>query len=458
VQRAIARTAAGGTAACVYELEVRAPDGTRVPLEVSARCVTREGDAPAVQCIARDLSDRRRLEAQLHQSQKMEAVGRLAGGVAHDFNNLLAVILGYSDIALERLPAGAPLRREVELIRKAADSAAGLTRQLLAFSRRQVLQPRVLDLNAVLRGLDPMLRPLLGEPVDLVTVLEPELGRVRADPGQLEQVIVNLVLNARDAMPRGGRLTLETANVLHRGADGAAERHVMLAVSDTGRGMDAETVTHVFEPFFTTKEKGKGTGLGLSTAYGIVKQHHGSIEVDSKVGVGTTFRTYLPRVDEAAEERATPPATPVVPGGSETILLVEDEEPLRELVRELLLGFGYTVLDAEHGGAALEVAGRHPSAIHLLLTDIVMPVLSGEALAQRLTALRPGVKVLFMSGYTDDVLGRHGIIDSQLNYLQKPFPPERLAQKVRDVLDAAEASAPAATQRYTRVLGSGRSA
>ncbi|MBI4594217.1 MAG: PAS domain S-box protein [Candidatus Rokubacteria bacterium] len=426
----IAQTLREGAPPSVYELDAVSRDGTRTPLEVSARAILRAGRPVGVQGIARDVADRKRLEVQLRQSQKMEAVGRLAGGVAHDFNNLLMVIIGYADLLISRLRPGESGREQLDQMRKAADSAASLTRQLLAFSRRQVLQPRVLNLNAVVGGLDSMLRRLIGEDVELVTKRAPELGDVEADPGQIEQVIMNLAVNARDAMPRGGRLTIETANAAHQGAP-----HVMLAVSDTGEGMDPETASHIFEPFFTTKEMGKGTGLGLSMVYGIVQQHRGVVEVDTRVGRGTTFRIYLPRATAPAAA-AGPPKEPQALNGAETVLLVEDEGPVRKLVREILSGYGYTVLEAPGGVEALAIFDRHGGQIDLLLTDVVMPGMSGRALAQRLIARRANLKVLYMSGYTDDVIGHHGVLDSQLGYLQKPFTPDCLAGKVREILDA----------------------
>jgi CheY-like chemotaxis protein len=360
----------------------------------------------------------------------MEAVGRLAGGIAHDFNNLLMVVRGYVDIMTARLDAGQPLNGEVDQIRRAADSAISLTRQLLAFSRRQVLQPRVLDLDTVVADLEPMLRRLIGEDIELTTVLEARPGRVEADPGQLEQVIMNLVVNARDAMPRGGRLIIRTAQ------GPAPDRRILLGVTDTGRGMDAETQSRIFEPFFTTKEKGKGTGLGLSTVYGIVEQHQGGIEVESVLGRGTTFRISLPGSRESAQVQAPAPVVAGPERGAETVLLVEDEEAVRKLVCDILAGYGYRVLDAADGRTALALYERHGGDIAMLLTDVVMPQMSGRTLAERLLARQPDLKVLYMSGYTDDVIGNHGVLDSRMAYLQKPFTPDALAHKVREVLDA----------------------
>jgi len=375
------------------------------------------------------------------QSQKMEAVGRLAGGIAHDFNNLLTVITSYSDLLLQDLGADDPKREDVEQVRKAAEGAAALTRQLLAFSRQQVLAPRVVSLSVVVQGVEKMLRRVIGEDVDLVTALDPVVGSVKADVGQLEQVLMNLAVNARDAMPAGGKLTIETANVEHD-PDYAREREatpvrrfVMLAVSDTGIGMDEATKARIFEPFFTTKEAGKGTGLGLATVYGIVQQSGGFIWVYSEPGHGTTFKIYLPQVEAPLEGRAVGAAPGDLPRGTETILLVEDAAAVRAVTRQVLERQGYTVLEAAHGAAALQTAAGHPGPIHLLLTDVVMPVLSGRQLADQLARLRPDAKVLYASGYTDDAVVRHGVLEAGISYLQKPFTADSLARKVREVLD-----------------------
>ncbi len=388
-----------------------------------------------------DMTERRRLEEQLLQSQKMEAVGRLAGGIAHDFNNLLTAISGYSELLLRELPEGDPRRESAEEIRKAGGRAAGLTQQLLAFSRRQVLEPRVLDLNAVIAGMERMLRRVIGEDIELITAPQPDLWRAKADPGQIEQAILNLVVNARDAMPRGGRLTLETANVeldekfAGRYATVEPGPHVMLAVSDTGIGMDQELQARLFEPFFTTKEHGKGTGLGLSTTYGIVKQSGGSIWVYSEPGHGTTFKIYLPRCEEPLEE--LPPAAPAreAAPGTETILLVEDEPEVRRLVEKLLRLKGYRVLSAGSPADAVATAKRHDDAIHLLLTDVIMPGMNGRELARLLAAGRPAMRVLYMSGYADAAMNQHGILPPGTAFLSKPFTPELLARKIREVLD-----------------------
>ena len=382
-------------------------------------------------------------QAQLGQSQKMEAVGRLAGGIAHDFNNLLTVVIGRSELALARLRGDDPLRRDLGLIQSTSQRAAGLVRQLLAFSRKQVLRPEVLDLGAVVAGLQGMLRRLIGEDIDLLAVVAPGLGRVTADPGQLEQVIVNLVVNARDAMPGGGRITIETANVDLDEAV-AAEReglrpgaYVRLAVRDTGHGMDAETQARIFEPFFTTKEVGKGTGLGLATVYGIVKQSEGAIRVESQAGRGTTFTIHLPRVPEEAAPAPAAAAPATLLRGTETILLVEDDPELRALGIEVLQASGYTVLEAREGNEALLVMERHPGPLHLLVTDVVMPRMGGRALAERLASLRPELRVLFMSGYSEAAIAQHGVLDPGTAFMPKPFTPEGLTRKVREVLDAS---------------------
>jgi PAS domain S-box-containing protein len=391
----------------------------------------------------RDVTERRRLEDQLRQAQKMEAVGRLAGGIAHDFNNILTAILGTTQLILRDIPATQPeLRQDVEEIRKAATRAADLTRQLLAYSRRQVLAPKIIDLNTVVSGMNAMLRRLIGEDIRLITDLHSALPAVKADPGQLEQVLLNLAVNARDAMPRGGTVTISTnVEVLAAGAvapnlPDQSGRFVRVTVTDTGTGMTPETRAHLFEPFFTTKEVGKGTGLGLATVYGIVKQSGGYVVVDSELGRGTSLRIYLPAVAEAAAPpEAAPPPSPEQWRGSETLLLVEDEEAVRTFARRALEDSGYRVLLAGSGNDAIELARSHEGPIHLLLTDVVMPGLSGRELAELLLAERPDVRVIYTSGYTDDETVRHGVREAETAFLQKPFTPEELGRRIREVLD-----------------------
>ena len=384
---------------------------------------------------------KKRVEAQLLQSQKLEAVGRLAGGIAHDFNNLISVILGYSEMLGERLKPGAPMKEEMDEIHKAGTRAAALTRQLLAFSRQQVLVPQVLDLNLVVTGIEKMIRRILGEDISLHFRTAPDLHPVKADPGQIEQVIMNLVVNARDAMPQGGRLTIETANVVLDEAyavkhlDARPGPHSMLAVSDSGTGMDREIQSHIFDPFFTTKEPGKGTGLGLATVFGIVKQSGGHIWVYSEPGQGATFKIYLPSAAGAAPARP-PTRVPNVLRGRETILLVEDDDAVRAVARLILASQGYRLLEAKNAAEAMLLCERHSEPIHLLLTDVVMPETSGPRLAGKLAAIRPLMKVLCMSGYSDEAIVHHGLIEAGVAFLQKPLTPESLSRKVREVLDA----------------------
>ena len=403
----------------------------------------------AVERELRDITERKRgeaerekLEEQLRMSQKMEAIGSLAGGVAHDFNNLLSVILSYTGFAMEGVRDGDPLKDDLLEVKKAGERAAALTRQLLAFSRKQVLQPVALSLNQSAIGVEKMLQRILGEDIDLVQTLAPDLGLTLADPGQIEQVLMNLVVNARDAMPEGGKLTIETSNV--EIDEEYAARHVavkpgsyvQLAVSDTGCGMDEQTRTHIFEPFFTTKEKGKGTGLGLSTVYGIVKQSGGNIWVYSELGQGTTFKVYLPRDFSATAATDIKPSTVTKRAtGTETILVVEDEEALRKVALRTLGAAGYKVLTASDGDDALLKSTQHAGDIHLLLTDVVMPRMSGRVLAQNLLRARPAIKVLYMSGYTDNAIVHHGVLDAGTQFLAKPFTSAALMEKVREVLD-----------------------
>ncbi len=399
------------------------------------------GTVEFLSMVSRDLGERLRLEAQLRQAQKMEAVGRLAGGIAHDFNNLLCIITGYSEMALTQLAADATLHSFLSEINKAGNRAATLTRQLLAFSRKQLLAPKVLDLNGVIRDAGTMLRRMIGEDVELATTLAAELPPVKADPNQLEQVLMNLAVNARDAMPQGGRLELRTATVRLTDADTHDQpevrpgAYVVLEVRDSGLGMSEEVKARIFEPFFTTKGVGKGTGLGLAMVYGIVKQSGGHIDVESAPGRGTTFRILLPSAGGPADESAAPIIPADVPAGTETVLLVEDEDGVRALVREVLARSGYTVLEARDGDEALALNERHAGPIHLLLTDVVMPRLGGSRLARRISRVRPDTRVLFMSGFADSTLVRHEVISGEVACLVKPFTPELLARKVREILD-----------------------
>jgi PAS domain S-box-containing protein len=418
----------------------RAKDGRLIDVEIAAHDIDFNGHAGRL-VVAHDVTERKRLEAQLVQSQKLEAVGQLAAGVAHDFNNLLNVITGYSELLLRSLPAGGTDRERTEQVRRAAERGAGLTRQLLAFSRRQVLEPRVLDLNAALADVQSMLTRLIGEDIRIVTAFDPGLGRVFADPGQMEQVLVNLVVNARDAMPAGGALVLETSNVdldetyarTHPGS--TVGPHVRLAVSDTGHGMDAATASRVFEPFFTTKPRGKGTGLGLATVHGIVQQSGGHVDVYSEPGHGSTFKIYLPRVE--GQEAA--PADDVVrvepQRGSETIVLVEDEDGLRALIREVLEDAGYRVVEAADPERGLAAVRAETRGIDLLMTDVILPQMRGNELADRVREISPQARVLFMSGYTDEAIGQHAVLAPGSPFLQKPFSLAALLAKVRAVLE-----------------------
>lgn len=425
------------------EYRVRRRDGTYIDVVDRGYAVDDESTSGRrVIGFVVDVSSRKRLEEQLRQAIKMEAIGRLAGGVAHDFNNLLTAIMGYSQLMAARLGPHDPALRDTEEILRAAERASMLTRQLLAFSRREVLQPQTLDLNAIVSDMGRMLRRLIGATIDLVVVPGPGLGMVKADAGHLEQVIMNLAVNARDAMPEGGTLTIETSNVeigeAYSGGNVGLEpgSYVLLAVSDTGTGMDPETQARIFEPFFTTKDADRGTGLGLSTVYGIVRQWRGAIHVYSDPGWGTTFKVYLPRA--AGKARANRPAAGLdnAPRGTETVLVVEDQDAVAVVIRGTLQLCGYEVLEARHGADALAILERHEGPVHLLLTDVVMPVMGGPELAQRAWLARPDLKVLYVSGYTERAFASHAELDPRAGFLQKPFMPEALARKVREILDA----------------------
>ncbi len=422
------------------EVQWKRKDGRAIIVRLSG-CAATGADEPeeVLELIAEDITDRRQLEEQLRQAQKMDAVGRLAGGVAHDFNNLLMVITGYTEVLLEQLEKDSAAHLKVQFIQQAADRAATLTRQLLAFSRKQLLELKVIDVNTVISDMERLLRPLIGENIELVTRLSSETGHTRADAGQLEQVIMNLVVNAKDSMPEGGRLTLQSSDVTvrqnfreHRFIQPG--RYAVISVADTGHGMDKETKSRIFEPFFTTKEKGKGTGLGLSTVYGIVKQSNGYVFAESEVGAGTTFYVYLPRVEDSAETASPAKSSPNEAGGCETVLLVEDEESVRELVRVTLASRGYKVLEAEDGECGLQIAESYQEHIHILITDVVMPGIGGRELAKKLLTLRPGISVLYLSGYTEDAVVAPGALGPGTGFLQKPFTLQNLAKKVREVI------------------------
>jgi len=424
------------------EVRWKRKDGSAITVRLSGRVVNSPGEtAEVVEIIAEDITERRVLENQFRQAQKMEAVGRLAGGVAHDFNNLLMVISGYSEVLLEHTRKNNPLYPKIEAIHQATDRATTLTRQLLAFSRKQLLELKVVDLNIIVEDMERLLRPLIGENIELQTQLAPDLGRTRADAGQIEQVIMNLVVNSKDAMPNGGKITIHSANAKLDNEDVRREYsyiqpglYVVLSVTDTGEGMDKETQLRIFEPFFTTKEKGKGTGLGLSTVYGIIKQSGGYVLVESEPRQGTTFRIYLPRVEDALEPVGAVGVSPSQSGGSETVLLVEDEESVRQLVRETLESKGYKVLEADNGEAALQIVSDYSGKIDMLITDVVMPGMGGRELSARLGASCPQTKVLYLSGYTEDAILHEGVLDPDTAFLQKPFTLQALARKVREVL------------------------
>jgi PAS domain S-box-containing protein len=429
-----------------FEKRFRRKDGSLITASVSARAVYRaDGGIDYLVAVIQDITDRKRLEARLLQAQKMETVGRLAGGVAHDFNNLLTVITGNAEVALKEVTAGQPLFEELAEIQRAAGHAAELTGKLLAFSHRQIVEPKVVDLNRLLPEMEKMLRRLIGENIELSTVLAPNLSPVRIDPVQIEQVLANLAVNARDAMPGGGRLRIETAEAVLgerdcRGhPDATPGGYVVISVIDTGTGMDEEVLSHLFEPFFTTKPPDRGTGLGMSTCYGIVRQHGGDIRVDSRPGQGTTVRVYLPALARAAARPAAAAAAarePDTPArGTETVLVVEDEEGIRHMVPRALEPFGYRVLAAADGPEALALAGAHDGPIHLLVTDMVMPAMNGRELAERLVEARPGLKVIYMSGYTDDALMRQGAIPPGQAFIHKPFTLASFFRKIRETLD-----------------------
>ncbi|HEV2350215.1 MAG TPA: response regulator [Terriglobia bacterium] len=425
------------------EVSNKTKDGRLVDAENSVNSILDEqGDIKGYLAIQRDITERKRLLEQLRQSQKMDAIGQLAGGVAHDFNNLLTIISGYGELVSSGLGPDHPHQGHVKEIQQAADRASGLTRQLLAFGRRQVLAPQILDLNAVLSNIDKMLHRLIGEDIEMETLAAVELGRVKADAGQIEQIIMNLAVNARDAMPTGGKLNIETANVIldETYAQGHISvkpgSYVMLAVSDNGYGMDAETQARIFEPFFTTKALGKGTGLGLATVYGIVKQSGGHIWVYSEPGKGSTFKIYFPRVEGTVSRTSKVQIISRDRRGTETVLVVEDEETIRQLVRSILESNGYRVLEAKSGADALSICYAHSGAIHLVLTDVVMPQMSGPELALQWAARRPETKIIYMSGYTNNAICHHGLLDRNLAFIEKPFTPQALENKVREVLEA----------------------
>ena len=423
-----------------YDLTMPVRGASRIFLSTKSPYFSPQGELIGLICFSVDVTDQRKLEQQLRQTQKMEAIGTLSGGIAHDFNNLLTVIKGYTGLLMERLDHE-DLRSLVGNIDHAADRAAALTRQLLAYSRRQVLQPKVINLNSLVHGMDRLLRRLIGEDVEMNTATDPQLGSVKADPSQIEQVIMNLAVNSRDAMPRGGRLTLETSNIelgeaySHDHPGTSPGRYVMLAVSDTGIGMDAETKSHIFEPFFTTKGVGHGTGLGLSTVYGIIKQSGGAIEVYSEPEQGTTFKVYLPRVEEPAESVAVKAASTTPIRGHETILLVEDDVQVRDLAAAVLANSGYNVLVADSSREVVAKVEKYDGPIDLLLTDVVMPGIGGREIANQVKARRPGIKVLYMSGYTTNAIVHHGVLDPGTFFLQKPFTPSSLTTKIREILD-----------------------
>ena len=424
-----------------FELQAHRKNGTTMWISANVRAVRENGEIVRYEGTNSDITERKGLEEQLAQAQKMEAVGRLAGGVAHDFNNAIGVIVGYGALLKDRVESDAKAGNYIDQIVKAGQRAASLTRQLLAFSRKQVIQPAVLDLNAVVSDTDKMLSRLIGEDIKMTVNLAHDLGAIKADRGQIEQVLMNLVVNARDAMPQGGKLIIETQNAeLDQSAVGPHPYakpgdYVVLSVSDTGCGMNKETQAHIFEPFFTTKALGKGTGLGLSTVYGVVKQNEGYVWVYSELGQGARFKVYFPRIAATVQPTTASPDTMTSPGGVETILLVEDDDTMRELTRRCLVSAGYAVISTPNGEAAIQAASEHRGPVHLLLTDVVMPVISGRQLAESLAAYRPETRVLYMSGYTADLIADHGVLASIIVLLEKPFTKEDLLRCVRRVLD-----------------------
>jgi two-component system, cell cycle sensor histidine kinase and response regulator CckA len=421
----------------------RRKDQSLIDVSLSTSALfNKQGEVCGAMAIILDITEQRKLEEQLRQSQKIEAVGRLAGGVAHDFNNLLTAIIGYSDLALHYLDNKEQLKKKLEEVKRSANRATSMTRQLLAYSRKQMIQPKVLNLNSVLNDMQKMVRQLIGEDIDIVFSLNNDLGSIRADIGQMEQMILNLLVNSRDAMPQGGTVTVKTQNVYldeehaRQYIDITPGNYIMLSVADSGAGMDEETQKHIFEPFFTTKPTGMGTGLGLSTVYGVVKQSGGHVTVWSKIGQGTDFTIYLPQIDSEPDPIPQPVAPSELPTGTETVLVVDDDENIRTLVSETLEECGYTVLRAQHGGEALLICQKHRGEIHLMLSDVVMPQIGGRVLAEKLVLLYPNIKMLFMSGYTDDILVRHIVLDANPLFLEKPFTMQALACKVREVLDS----------------------
>jgi PAS domain S-box-containing protein len=423
------------------ELVACRKDGTEFPVEVSLGPLTTSYGLSVATTIV-DISERKKIERQLRLAQRMEAIGQLAGGIAHDFNNLLAVIIGCADILEEKIPPGDSLTDKITMIKKAATSAADLVRQLLAFSRQQMVQPRVLDLKEILKRTQTTLKRLIGEDIKLNATMEDSLGYIKADPGQIEQVLLNLAANARDAMPNGGLLTITSSNIELGDADKKRHepiipgKYVMLTVEDSGCGMDPKTQARIFDPFFTTKELGKGTGLGLATVYGIVKQTGGYIWVYSELGQGTAFKIYLPRIEQAHQPFEEVKIEAPVLKGTETILFAEDSESLREMATEYLQSVGYVVLSAASGKEALQRAEDFQGTIHLLLTDVVMPDLNGPELAERIVSSRPGIKLIFTSGYASESLARRGSLDAAIAFVQKPYRPKALARRIREVLDA----------------------